>query len=575
VIGFTEVVCIAAVAVAAAPNVDAPELPERVMVEKALELERGREALDQLKTQLETLEQSNAKILRARNRGGLLDPETAALAMEGIPDEVETETMRLKRFATEKGLAYDVSAQNVPVRQVLESISKTAGIGLQLHPDVSNDHLRARIWLNQTQVDIHSLVEVVAGTQGLGCVLDKDGMLVAPPTALTNKSVQMRLREQAVEAYEKALLRYPAGTEAPNAYLGLARYYVNSGQETMGLQNARRVIERYPDSKACPGALLLVASCHERAKRYPDARRIYQRYLERFAALERAPGVMLRMAETWIIEGHLDQAMPVLEDVIRAYPTRNEGLMARMKLAECLAAQGQDVQAVSQLTLVEKSGKTVGDPAKLRLLLAQCLVRLKQYVKARNRLLYAIHNAKSRDLAEEAYYAMGDVFLAEGKSVAALEAYGAAMQRFPDGPNHHLAPLRICNALLEMGLFIRVQARLEGLPDDLWAAREIRPIILTMAGYYLQNREPRRALALILDERLPFDPDTDPELLLLRARAHLQSESPRRAKAYAVNALRLTDDDALETQASILVGRCEQVMDNGVLAARAYAGMID
>jgi TolA-binding protein len=545
------------------------------MVATAIEIERGRESLEQLEAQLRILQDSNKEIKEAHQRGGMLNRKTAKLAMHGIPDEVVSEGLKLKRFVTDKGLTFTVTAKNIPVLQLFEAMGKTAGVGMQIHTDVSRDDLLGRIWLDMVQVDIHTLLDIVAGTQGLGVSLDKDGIVVAPPTALTDKSIQTRLHEQAVEAYEKALIRYPSSREAPNAYMGIARFHMTSGPEMLALQNARRVIDQYPASTARSEALLMVAKCHERAKRYSDARGVYLRYLDQFPAANNAPGVMLRMASTWVSEGHSEQAKPIYEEVIRTYSDRKEGLMARMSLAECLAGQKRYEQAVAQLTLVESSGVKFGDPAKLRLMIAECRVRLGQFVPARNRLLKAMKYARSREMAEQAYYAMGDVFLAEGKPVSALEAYRGAMKQFPDGPRYDAAHLRICNVYLRMNLHLKVQQILNGLSRGGWATEDMRPIVLAMANYYLETGNSRQVIKLAMDRRWPHDPETDPEILILRGRAHLLGKSPRRARVLAITAARLTNDEMLKAQASALAGKCLLSMENPVLAAQAFGGRID
>lgn len=543
-------------------------------VETALTLERETETLGQIRRQLHSLETRLNNAGDVRTRGGLLlkSGDTAALA--AIPSRVVTDTLQMERHLTDTGLVYGIKARNAPVLEIFEAVAKTAGVRLQLHPALGRERLFERVYLDLDREEINGLLEIVAGTQSLGVSLDKNGIFVAPLTAFSERSFKERLGELAVEACQRALGRYPASPEAPSAYLGIARHYRAIGQRESAIEAAERVLERYPKSRACPKAMLLVAGCYEGAGQLETARRVYLRYLDTYPGAADAAMVMMKVGATWMEEEKYAQAIPVFEEVIRTWPDTDDVLLARMRLAECLAAGKQHERAIEQLRFVEKTTRQFTRADELHVMIAGCLARLQRYAAARNYLQKVIRESPRADQAERAYYAMGDVFLAEGQPVAALEAYRGAMREFPDGAGRALAPLRLCRAYVRMGLFVKVEGMLPNLPETVWASPEMRPVILALVRYYLDTAQHRAALKLIADGRWPHDQDTEPELLVLRARANLDGGQLERARELAVAATKIARDEALLAEAERIVGDCYRLVDDRVSAAMAYGGKI-
>jgi len=539
----------------------------------AVDLAREGERLEHLRQLYKRLDESIKEILTIR-RGGLPSGKERGAALAHVPAAVITDNLRVERTLTDKGLVYRIKAKNVPVIQVFEAVAKTAGLRLEIHPDIGREHLLGRIWVDLRNAEINEALEIIAGTQSLGVTLDKGGILLAPVTALSDQAYEDRLHELAIESYHQALVRYPASAEAPWAYLGIARHYAATGFDAAAVETANRVVERYTRSPAWPEAMLFLASCHEKERRFDAARKVYRLYLDNNPAADNVALVTLRLGESWMREGKPSQAIPILEEVVRNWPKSKEMPLARTRLAECLVAQKQYERAVEQLKIVEaaRERKVAGD--ELAMTIARCLVKLKRYESARARLLLVLKHSKSAKLAEEAYYGVGDIFLAEGKPVAALEAYTGAMRAFPDGRRRATAPISICRAYARMGLFMKVEDILTNLPESAWVMKELRPVIMALAGYYLEQGRNDDALQLMSDRRWPHDSETDAEVLLVRARALLANGTSRQALKCAKAAATLARDDDLRAAAKRVAGDCLRRLEYPVRAAMAYAGEI-
>ena len=544
------------------------------MVDIAVELERENETLDSLRERLQLIEE-NIKDIGEAKRGGMLSDKRTQMVTDRIPATVVSEGLRVERTLVAGGLVYTVTAKNIPTLQVLEAIAKTAGVPLDVHEELKEQKLLERVWLQLRNVEVNETLDTLAGMQALGVKLDKDGLFVGPATTASDQSTEKRLWEQAIAAYQQALVKYPASAEAPKAYLGIAEHYRNTGFELAAAQTAERIIERYSDSETAPRALLFLAQCHESGGRYDEARKTYHRYLDTFHSASDRPLVMLMLAETWIKQDKNSQAIPLLEEIIRGYAGSKEIPMARMRLAECLVAQGQHERAVEQLQTVETQWQSFKKADDLALMIARCLVILERYAPARKRLLRVLRRSASNKLAEEAYYMLGDVFLAEGRMVEALETYRGAEARFPDGRLRSSVPIKLCKAYQNLGLYNKISEVLERSPLEIWAANETRAIIMDLAQYYLDAGRHEKAISLLEDRRWPHDMHTEPDVLLMRAKAYLVENAPARALRLAATVAKSSDNDVLRAEAEHIVGDCHQLLDKPVLAAMAYGGTVE
>jgi len=552
-----------------------------------LEAETGR--LQQLNQQLHQLEKYLKEGMKRRqdiSREGA-DVASREQLLATAPASVISENLRVERVETDNGLIYTVSARNISLLQILEAVAKTAGLPLETRR-VPQDRLLNRLCMNLNGVEMSELLRIAAGTQSLDAMTDGDGIVVAPLAALSDRPVEKRLRELAVEAYQQALFKYPANTEAPAAYLGIARYYAATNFPTAAIQTAQNILDRWQKTSsagalapldsadgtanAVESALLLIGNCYEALREYETARKTYYRYADLFPGAEQVPAVMVMIAETWIKEHKFQEAMPVLEEAVRQWPKSDSVPFARMRLAECLEEQQHYEQAVAQLEIIEQNYASFPRQDELNLAMADCQMKLKQFGAARVRLMKVYEQSRDPALAERALFALGDSQLAEGKIVAALEVYRCAVSRFPEGRLARLAPVRMAQAYLQMGLYSRAEEVLKLLPASSPVPAEMQPILISLAQYYLRNGQYERVLALMAEPRWPYKYDADPQVLLLAAQAAFGSGLMEPALEKATSAAALAKDEETRTQACRLIGECHSLMKEPVRAVMAYGG---
>jgi len=579
--------CAAAPAEQAKPNGAGTANNEVADLNSQLEAETVR--LGQLTQQLQQLEKYMSEGMKRRQEISHEGADTGSReqALANAPASVVSDNLRVERVESDSGLIYTVSARDVSLLQVLEAVAKTSGLPLETRR-VPHDRLLNRLWMNLNGVEMSELVRIAAGTQALDAMADSDGIVVAPVAALTDQPIQKHLRELAVDAYQQALFKYPANAEAPAAYLGIARYYAANNFPTAAIQTAQNILDRWqkapspgaltpPDAaddteNAVESALLLIGNCYEALREYDMARKTYYRYADLFPGAEQVPAVMVMIAGTWVQEHKFGEAMPVLEEAIRQWPASDSVPFARMKLAECLAQQERYGKAVDQLEIIEQNYAAFPRQDELNLAMADCQMKLKQFGAARVRLMKVYEKSRDPALAERALYALGDSHLAEGNIVAALEAYRGAASRFPEGVLARLAPVRMAQACLQMGLYSKAEDILKSLPGSSPVPAEAQPILISLARHYLQSGKYERVLAMMAEPRWPYKYDSDPQVLLLAAQAAFGSGLAEPALTKAASAAALAKDEETRTEAYRLIGDCLSLTKEPVRAAMAYGG---
>jgi len=537
----------------------------------ALEVERETRALEQLRERLARIEEQIKAFEERRRSASPLSDVKSRAGSASVPQTWSADRVQARRLATPQGMRFALSAQEAPAIRAFEALSRVSGLPLQFHPGVSQPLLQRRIWTELRGSDLLEALQVVAGMLSLDVLVDRDAIVVGPISAPSDEPFDRRLREMAVEAYQRALLRYPASPYAPRAYVGIARYYERTGFYAPAIQVAENVLDRYPDSPAAGDALLLMGRCREATGDLDGSRRFYLRYVDSYPAAEDLPDVLLRVARTWMQQDDYTQAKAVLEQVIRGWPESPAVIRARLSLAECLARQSRYDRAMAQLRLAEKSAGDSATPGQLDFMMAECLMKLGRYPEARRRLAQVVRSSPEPAVAEKAYYALGDCFLAEGSPVEALEAYRGASARFPKGALSDTIVVRLCRAYLLMGLDDKAAEILRQAPQSIRNRADLGEVLISLARRYSQVGEHQKVLELTSHPRW----QAEPQVLLLQASALLEAGMPDRALEKARAATKVTEDEALRAQACLLAGRCRTLLNQPVRAAMAFGGRVE
>jgi len=560
--------------VALAAGVEAPSNEPADPLRIVDDLEREQRVLENLESRLSRMENQVTGIVAARQRGVWARRDGDADPLANVPSRVVTKTLRLERTVREDALLYDIAATNASAFEILEAIARTSARELQFHSDVARRHLTGRLNLALENTDILEAIEIVAGAQGLDATVDERSVTVGPTHTLTDGPLPNKLRERAMAAYQRAILRYPAGSEAPRAYIGIARYYQAGGFHTAATQMAATVHQNYPQSDSVGDAQLLIARSQQAVGRYSEARESYYAYVDTHPTADDHAAAEIQIADTFLKERKASQAVAVFEEILREHPQSEEATTARLMLARCLADRGDYEKAIVQLRAAERAQTAPSKRGDTSFMVVRCQMELGRCEQARARLRRIIEESPSLTAAERAYYLLGDTYLSEGKGAAALEVYHGAAKNFPDGTMRDTLPVRICRAYLAMDLYVMVESKLKTMSPEAIRSPEMRPVLLALLRYRLDQGDSQAVLALLDDPRWGNDVNTDPDALMIAARAHMAAEQIQPCLEKAEAAARLSRGDEQRAEALRLIGTCHRRRNDPASAAMAYAGEI-
>lgn len=558
--------------VSCAAFADTEARPPADMTDLGLQLEREKTTVQQLRERLKAAE---SKFGPTTALPGGASPLLPLGSFENAPASMVADNLEVERSQLDGRPVYRIVSRGATVLQTVQALARTLGVSLEIHPDTGRATMLARLQVNLANAEVPEVLEIIAGYQGLALVLDSQGLSVGPMASSTDLPMQKRLRQLALEAYQQALLRYPDAPDAPLAYMGIARYYAAEGFHDAAIQTLQRVVERHPTSAVAGQAFMLMGDCQQALRQYAAARATYYRHVDLHPGAADIPLALMKIGEMWLREDRWAQSVPVFETLVRQYPRSAQAPLARMRLAEGMMRDGEYERALDQIQSINAVLPTgpLGD--EMRLLTAECLTRMKRNAEARACYRTLARSSTQQLIAERAYYALGDSFLADGQTLDALQAYRGAAQRFPDGALRPFAQLYLARAQLAMGLTRDLDRELRRLPDPAWARPEARTLILAAAQASLEAGDSGRVLEILYDTRWPHDMGTDAPLLLMEAKALLLAGSPDTALARSRSAAALAKDDAVRGEACRVAGECYALRKDTVRSAMACAGRVE
>lgn len=542
------------------------------LTDLGLQLEREKATVQQLRERLKAAE---SQFGRPATMPQGAAPVPALGSFDNAPASVVVENLEVERTQTEGRPLFRVVSRGATTLQILQTLAQTLGVSLDIHPDTGREPMLARLHLNMVNAEVAEVLEIIGGAHGLAVGLDAQGLSVGSMASTADQPLPKRLRQLAVETYQQALLRYPDSPDAPMAYMGIARYYASEGFHDAAIQTLQRVVERHRSSDVAGSAFMLMGDCQQALGQFAAARATYYRHADLHPGAPDMALTLMKIGEMWLREDKWAQSVPVFETVVRQYPQSPQAPLARMRLAEGMMRDGEYDRAIEQMQSINAGipHGPLGD--EMRLLMAECHTRMKRNVEARACYRDLVRFSTVQLIAERAYYAIGDSFLADGKLVDALQAYRGAAQRFPDGALRTLAPLYQARVHMAMGIARDADRELRRMPDAAWARPEARALVVALVQATLDTGDSARALELLYDTRWPHDMGADPALLLMEAKALLLAGSPDAALAKSRSSATLATDAATRGEACRVAAECYALRKDVVRSAMACGGRVE
>jgi outer membrane protein assembly factor BamD len=205
--------------------------------------------------------------------------------------------------------------------------------------------------------------------------------------------------------------------ESANGYFGLASQNLREGSYTQAVENYRNLLDEYPFSEYSEEAELKIGVAHYKNASCPEATAAFTDFQRRHPTSPHLPlvGYLLgQCAEQQMRPSDRDQsaaqnAHAYYQALIQQHPTSPYAELARERLEHCR--------------------ETLADH---ELLVAQFYVRHDNQKAAETRLLDLVNRFNDTDVAGDALYQLGELYVGEKDTDKAVLAFAAVEYHHPD-----------------------------------------------------------------------------------------------------------------------------------------------
>ncbi len=552
----------------------APESGAKSAIDLEVLVEYERATLSNLATYLDTVEKDMAAsqaVIHEKRRKQLEDhPQRDANA----PERIEQPGLLVEREPGPGGAYYTMIVRSVPVVRVMHAVSTVSGLPIAVDSHLSNERFGTRISINMKDSPLHLVLETLAGMQDLDYLVDENGIYIASVAVLGENGPTDRLRKKALENYERALVFYPGNKDAPDAYLGIARYHLHKRNYHAALQTLSAVLQRFPDADAIREALLLMGASREKIGQIAAARESYLRYVDSYPEAVDQDHVFMAIARTYIAEGDYNRAVSTCDELSLNWPQSRYLPEALLKSARCLMDLGDYGEAISRLDRLDTSFPNFGQAVEAHFMAATCLYRIQQYAAARMRLGRLTSHKAPNHLIEKAFRLLGDSYLADDNPLPALEAYDAALRTCTDEKSKYSVLVRVASCYERIGLTEPADRALRRVPAKWRNTRTAHALILRLARRHAEATNVERGMALLQSVNWT-ETDIDPvDIYLCRASLFMQRGSPGLAIQECDRALRDMVDPKMRARILPILGEAYRAKGQVAMAVRAYGGRL-
>lgn len=323
---------------------------------------------------------------------------------------------------------------------------------------------------------------------------------------LGQANFQLQKFEAADTAYMKVIRDYPRSDFVDGAAFGAASVAMKLNKTELARQRFRLLVDRFPKSEDRPQALLLLAEMDLTAKRYREARAGFEAAMSdpqikaNAEALSNAEDGLLR---TMLEMGDYAAATSRLQSVITRLPALDkQRYRAQLTLGHCYYRQKQ--YDVAYPLYLESAKSTEGVVAgEGHYWAANSALALSRPTDAAVQFTKVFTRFPKHELAPRAQLKAGDAYLAAKQTDAAVNAYRAVREKYPQSPEVAEAKKALAELVESVADPVALLAALKNAPPA-----ERAKGMLRAARLYVDAKKCAEATTL-LTELQKTKPDTE------------------------------------------------------------------
>jgi len=489
----------------------------------------------------------------------------------------KNENLFINKETSEYGtVLYTIKADLVSIDEILHALVSTSGRELVLDEDISKKEMFSVISISLEQVPLVDIIDIVVGARGFESIISDSIIFVTMPAKLNMVSPFDYYQEKAIQAYQKAMIKYPDYKGIGRAYYELGNFYFASGFPTIALQEYRVVVEKYPDLPMARTSMFYIGKCYEMLGDIGNAIQNYLYYVEKYPQDSNAVDAYFIMGDLWRKQKDYKKAIEIYTYIIEEYQEGSTIRLAQMQLGYTYVESEDYTSALN--TFLDMKKKPLPDELRYEIgyQIGNCYYLMGQYAEAIKILNDFILYEQESDMRDDAYYKLADCFFEREDYLTAFQLYRDALTEFPDS---NLSPY----GYLYSGKSLRMMNMLESAKNTIRTGLGIYPdsvytenMKFEIGLCYLEDESFERAFEVFEEidtknkniEMVAYQANIYAGICLCREKQH------RKAIDFYMKAL--DEDVTVQERNRIfkLIGDCYTDLGELTKAIRAYQGEI-
>jgi len=386
-----------------------------------------------------------------------------ALSDEGMTIELDTNNEKLfvnKRTSDYGTVLYSIKADLVAIDEILQTLVSTSGKKIIIDEDIDKEELYSVVSIYLENTPLVDIIDIILGAKGFETIISEGLIFVTLPAKLNVVSSYGYYQEKAIQAYQKAMIKYPDYEGIVRAYYELGDFYLTSKFPSIALQEYKAVIANYPDHELAKRAEFKEGSCYEMLDDLENAKKSYLNYVQKYPLSPDVVDTYLIISDLWRKQGGFEKAIEIYQYMIKEYHDRDTVMLAYMQLGNTYLDSGDYSSALQAFLSMKEKFKSESHKSDLlentlavttddildssRLILPDALRYELEYkigncyylLDKYNEAILTLHNfvfyEKENEMLDDAYYKLADCFFKTEDFLTSFQLYKDALTEYPE-----------------------------------------------------------------------------------------------------------------------------------------------
>ncbi len=283
------------------------------------------------KTVLEGLK----KLLELRQRQALQDED---MAIELV---TENEGLSINRKKGNYGtVLYSIKADLISMEDILQTLASASRKKIIIDEDIDKEEIASVISIYLKNTPLVDIIDVILGAKGLEPIISENLVFVTLPAKLNVVSSYGYYQDKAIQAYQKAMIKYPDYEGIAQAYYELGNFYLASNFPSIALQEYKTVTANYSDHPLAKKSKFNEGRCYVKLDDLEKARVSFLDYVQRYPSESNVDDTYLIIGDLWRKQGNYEKAIENYNYVIKEYHDGDAVIFAHMRLGKAYLDAG-------------------------------------------------------------------------------------------------------------------------------------------------------------------------------------------------------------------------------------------